>query len=47
VREEFTGSIGIIHLAHIWTVISIFAGAAILGELHSRKEQKRERRTKK
>jgi len=46
-REEYTGSIGIIHLAHIWSVISIVVGASFYFELKKKQEKKdRRRKTK-
>ena len=46
-RDEFTGSIGIIHLAHIWSVITIVIGAAIYFELQEKQKKKSKRRTRK
>lgn len=44
VREEYTGNIGIIHLAHIWSIISIVIGAAIFFELQENQKRKTKRR---
>lgn len=47
VREEFTGNIGIIHLAHVWSIISIVIGAAIYFELQENQKRKTKRRARK
>lgn len=46
-RDEFTGSLGIIHLAHIWSIISILIGAAIYFELKEKQKRKAKGRTRK
>lgn len=46
-RDEFTGNIGIIHLAHIWSVITIVIGAAIYFELQENQKKRTQRRTRK
>ena len=47
VREEYTGSIGILRLAHLWSIISIIIGAAIYFELHENKQRQTKRRKQK
>lgn len=47
VREEFTGNIGTIHLAHIWSIISIVIGAAIYFELQANLKRNTKRRMRK
>lgn len=54
VREEYTGGIGIFHLAHIWSLIAIVIGAGIYYKLakdrksgESRKQVKRQLNDKK
>lgn len=47
VREEYTGNIGIIHLAHVWSVISIVIGAAVYLELQEIQKKKSKRRARK
>ena len=46
-RPEFTGSIGVIHLAHIWAIISIVIGAAIYFELQTNQKKRSQRRARK
>ena len=46
-RDEFTGNIGIFHLAHIWSVITIVIGAAIYFELKENQKKKSQRRARK
>lgn len=47
VREEYTGNIGIIHLAHIWSIISIVIGAAVYFELQANQKKRSQRRARK
>lgn len=47
VRIEYTGGIGFIHLAHIWSLVSILVGAAFCFELENKKRMQKKRRTKK
>ena len=46
-REEYTGSIGVIHLAHIWSLISIAVGTSVYFELKTQRDKKTERRIQK
>lgn len=46
-RTEFTASIGLLHQAHIWSIISILIGATICIELSNQLERKTKRRTQK
>lgn len=46
-RVEYTGSIGFIHLAHIWSLISVFIGSAFYFELKNRNREQNKRRIRK
>ena len=46
VRDEYTGSLGMFHLAHIWSLISIVVGAGIYYKLRKDKQNSKINRKK-